>query len=518
MARCVFVIPGLLALSLAGVASAQLRVATWNLTEYASGEEYRSPAFQTAIFGEYQGRSMKPDVIVVQEIESSGPTTFLNLLNSAAGSPGDYAMAPFVDGNDSDSACFYRTSKLDLIATVTAVTGAQGSTNPVRNVMSYKLRTKGFTSDAAGFYLLSCHLKASEGSDNVARRFLEADRIRTYLETLPAGSNFMLAGDFNLYSTSEAGWIELIGSQANNNGRLFDPIHRETGSWRTSSAAAIQTQSPDAGSGGMDDRFDFILISDAMRGVDAISYVGNPNVAFGNAWNDPNHSYRVWGNDATSFNQGIKVSTNTMVGPAIAQALVNSYAGTNSPPHLPVLLDVQVPARVGVSTAAVDFGVVPIGGVAEQTITIENTTSVALFSKAEDGSGIDTLNYTLSASAGFMTPAGPFIEPAGDDGSGGNTHAITMDTSTAGVFDGTLTISSDDPDEPAKVITLHGVVIANFDYDANGDGLENVEDLYAWHEMGTDVDGNTQIEPADLVALYDHLREQEPADIVNGRR
>ena len=140
-----------------------------------------------------------------------------------------------------------------------------------------------------------------------------------------------------------------------------------------------------------------------------------------------------------------------MVGSAIAQALVASASGLG---HLPVMLDVQVPAKVS-STSFIDFGTVPVGGVATRTITVANGTNVALWSRAGNGTGIDDLDYTLSATAGFSAPGGSFSALAGLSG---NMHTLAMSTATPGMFVGTLTIASDDPDLPARLVTLIGTV------------------------------------------------------------
>lgn len=72
-----------------------LRVATWNVTNYSSG---RIAAFSNAIYAEFEGRSMSPDIIIGQEfLSQSGVNNFLNILNTAPGSPGDWAAGPFVN-------------------------------------------------------------------------------------------------------------------------------------------------------------------------------------------------------------------------------------------------------------------------------------------------------------------------------------------------------------------------------------------------------------------------------------
>ena len=57
-------------------------------------------------------------------------------------------------------------------------------------------------------------------------------------------------------------------------------------------------------------------------------YVGNPAIPYSTTtWDDPNHSYRSWGNDGTSFNVSLTIAGNQMVGETIAQALVDSALG-----------------------------------------------------------------------------------------------------------------------------------------------------------------------------------------------
>ncbi len=127
-----------------GRAVAQLRVATWNVTNYSSG---RVADFQTAIYGTHQGRSLSPDVLIGQEfLSQTGVNNFLGILNTAPGSPGDWAAAPFFNGPDTDNAFFYRTSKVTLLAATTIALGGTSPNHP-RNVERYDCRLHGYTSD-----------------------------------------------------------------------------------------------------------------------------------------------------------------------------------------------------------------------------------------------------------------------------------------------------------------------------------------------------------------------------------
>ncbi len=460
----------LLALVCVGTApaAAQLRVATWNVTNYSSG---RVTDFQTAIYGVFEERLLAPDILIGQEFTSqSSVNNFLAILNGAPGGPGDWAAAPFINGNDTDNAFFYRTSKVVFLA-VTTVSVGGGAPNHPRDVQRYDVIPVGYSGAAAVLACYSSHMKAGDTSDDQARRLDEAIDIRNDAETLDPQWNFLLAGDFNIQSSAQAAYVELVGSQGNNAGQFHDPI-ATPGSWNNNSAFRfVHTQDP-AGSGGMDDRHDQILVDIDLIDGAGFDYIGDPNRPYSTTtWDDANHSYRAWGNDGTSYNSNLRVSGNTMVGATIAQALINTAAGAG---HLPVFLDLRVPAEVN-SESLLDFGQVVQNDPAELTLHVENSGDVALWTAG----GIADLHYTLATTAGFLVTPGPsvYVDAAGG---GGNPHQVTMDTSTVGPMSGTLTILSDSPDEPVRVVTLVGEVIESGGGcigDLTGDDEIDLDDL-----------------------------------------
>ncbi|MBX3377036.1 MAG: hypothetical protein KF678_08540 [Phycisphaeraceae bacterium] len=440
-------------------AHAQLRIATWNVSSYNGTG--RAADFQTAIYGVFQGRSMAPDVIICQEFTSASAwTTFRNLLNSASGSPGDWLAAPWVDGPDTDTVCYYRSGKLQFLGHTIVATGGAAPAQP-RHTMRYDFRPVGYTSAGATFALYGTHMKAgSDQNTDWPRRLVEAQAIRADATALPAGWHFLLGGDFNMQRSTEPAYVELVGSQANNAGQFFDPIKTPgtagTGNWSSvQSMRFVHTQAP-AGvvstSGGMDDRFDQILVSSSLVDGQGFDYIGNPNIAYSTStWNDPNHSYRAWGNDGTSYNQNITITGNAMVGPDIAQALFNAANSDTFGGHLPVFLDLRVPGKVA-SVTSINFGQVLQNSSEQRTLTVSNGGNTALWTTA----GIATLTYSLSASSGFTAPGGTF---SALPGAAGNNHTITMNTSALGTLNGTVTITSNDPDTPIRIITLSGEVI-----------------------------------------------------------
>lgn len=478
------------AIAAASAAQAQLRVVSWNITNYSGG---RVDAFQTSIYGEFEGRSMSPDVIVIQEVLSqSGVDAFLSLLNSAPGSPGDWAAAPFFNGPDTDNAFVYRTSKLELLAAQTIAFGG-GAPNHPRNVERYDVRLVGYESEGATISMYSSHMKAGSGSTDQARRLVEAQRIRDDAEALPEGRHFLLGGDFNIQSSNQSAYQEMVGSQLNNDGRFFDPI-LTPGSWNNNGAYRfVHTQDP-RGAGGMDDRYDQLLLSESLLDMDGMDYLGLPVPYSTTTWDDPNHSYRSWGNDGTSYNTQINFTTNSMVGPDIALALYNH----STQGHLPVFLDILVPPVVA-SPDTIDLGEVALDSVASATFNVENGANTALWNEL----GVATLRYSFDAPTALTAPAGMFSD---DATAGANPHEVFIDTSVAGAFDETLFIASNDPDEPMRAVRFLADIRASCPADVNGDGFVDFTDLnillsqFGQTGVGLegDVDGDGDVDFSDL--------------------
>lgn len=494
----------LLIATLAGNAAAQLRVAAWNISFYDGTD--RASDIQTAVYSTFNGLSFSPDVIAVQEIQSaSALSTLVNVLNTAPGSPGDWASSGYISGPDSQSLVVFRTSKVQFVRLLEIASGSSNTADQPRNTYRCDLRLRGYA-DAPANYLAvySVHLKAGSTSSDNDRRLVETTHIRQNAQgvdtfgpgsAMPAGYNFVVAGDYNMQSSTQTSYAELVSSQANNAGRVFDPIN-SPGLWNNNGTFRyIHTQDP-VGPGGMDDRHDQVLVSTSLIDGAGFDYIGNPATPFSTTtWNDPNHSYRCWGNDGTSFNLSLTTTGNTMVGPVIAQALKN--AATTAGGHLPVYLDLRVPAKI-TADAVLDFGTVTQGSTPPaRTLTVSNAGDVALWS----ASGIAGLSYSLPSVAGFTVPVGAYTDAPGG---GVNTHTISMPTSAVGVKNTTLVITSNDPDQPSRVVQLVGEVVSAVNQppiadagpditvtDADGSGVELVH-----------LDGSASYDPDGTITNY----------------
>ncbi len=531
--RCLSRLAGVAAIIIAApTLSAQLRVVTWNISNYSGG---RDADLKNAIYGVHEGRSMSPDVVLAQEfLSQAAVNSFLNILNTAPGSPGDWQAATFINGPDTDNAFFYRSSKVTFLGQTVTALGSSSTANQPRDTNRYDIRLVGYSSSAASIGMYSTHMKAQGGTNDSGRRLIEAQRIRSNAQgvdtngpgsALPIGFRFLVGGDFNIQTSNEAAYQAMVGSQSNNDGRLFDPINTP-GSWNNSGAfALVHTQDP-IGAGGMDDRHDQILISATLTDGEGLSYIGNPSIPYrslmvppfgtpidNTQWNDPNHSYRCWGNDGTSFDttlvtvqttsNGAAVNReNGMVGASIATSLRNVASGGG---HLPVLLDLRVPAKLG-APLQVDLGTVEQFSQVTMPIHIGNDGDVDLWTV----NGIDDLRYHTTFGGSITFPVNTFTDAPGG---GFNVHILELDTSMPGPVFGTIIVSCNDVDEPLRHIDVTGMVVPpgpNCPGDVNGDDQVNGADLSvllgAFGQSvspGTsgDVNGDGQVDGADLSVL-----------------
>ncbi len=414
-------------LSLVADSAHAWRLVTWNLLNYAPGREAH---YKTVL------NALQPDVLVVQEMQGGFGNVdfFLNQVLNAPDGPGGYQVATFTDGFGTDNALYYRTSTV-------VFAGNQDHTDlntPLRQIDRWLIGPATYTSAASKMYVYSGHLKAGSSQSDINQRGLEASIARNDANQFGPGTRLVYLGDFNLQGSFEAAWANFTGSQLDNDGRAVDPIGMP-GSWsNNSSFAGIHTQSPhnnNSGappggiSGGMDDRFDFILISNILNSTNGLSYVSG--------------SYHAFGNDGLHFNQDINDPPTIPEGSAMADALHSASD------HLPVVADFRVPAVVDANTSLA-YGTVIQGAASSLDLNVTNVANVALFGAAAN------LTYSLADPAGFNAPGGAFVEPAGG---GGNAHTVAMLTNTAGVKLGTLNVNSSDPDTPSFPVMLSGTVL-----------------------------------------------------------
>lgn len=271
---------------------------------------------------------VEPDLIIAEEIK--GQTGYNHFLSDVLEilEPGAWSGATFTNQSaDQDIALFFRHTVFSFVSTSLVNTAQSfGTRNVVEWVMEHN-------ASGVRFNMYGVHLKASQGSSNAQQRLAETTVLRNYLDDLPTGRHFMVAGDFNIYgssSSTEPAFDMLTGVSDDNDGRLFDPIDR-IGNWHNNSSFAdVHTQSPRTTSfggganGGMDDRFDWIFVSESvLNETYEINLVEN--------------TYWAVGNDGNHFNQAINDGNNSSVNDAMADALHNASD------HLPVMATFAFP-------------------------------------------------------------------------------------------------------------------------------------------------------------------------------
>ncbi|HIB30022.1 MAG TPA: hypothetical protein EYO24_05855, partial [Candidatus Marinimicrobia bacterium] len=296
------------------------RIMTYNVLNYQgsiSGDSEKEIALRMII------GSTDPDLVVVEEINNTtGYNRFLShILNY--NQEGIYSGADFTDQStaDVDIALYYKPGVFSFISTsVINTTNNWGHRDVIEFIMKHIE-----SNEEIRFYGL--HLKAGTSGDDETEREQEATALRSYLNTLNPSEHFFVLGDFNFYDSNEGGFQVLTESQEDNDGQVFDPINR-IGNWHNNSSFSdVHTQSTRAtnygdggASGGMDDRFDFILVSSSILDETDMNYLED--------------SYTPYGNDGDHFNQSINAGNNSAVPDEIADAL---YVASD---HLPVYLEV----------------------------------------------------------------------------------------------------------------------------------------------------------------------------------
>ncbi len=419
-----------LATPLAAAPAHALRIVDYNILNYpGTTGPTRDPRYRTIL------QPLNADVLITEEMTSSaGVNEFLGSLNTME--PGQWAAAPFVDGNDTDCGLFYKPSKVQFL-------GQWGFyPNPaslLRLVHVYRLKPVGYTSGATELRLYGMHLKASMGFET--QRGQEGAGVRDSMNAMPPGTYAIACGDMNFYTaTSEPAYARFTETQVNNVGRLYDVLPSVIGGvtgWHdVGGFASIHTQSPclsggtacasGAATGGLDDRFDFFLPT--------------LNLGDGQGMDVVPGSYISVGNDAQHFNKNITDSPTIPEGAAYASALqLNSD-------HLPIRIDLQLPAILSLDSSAVALGaaIVGAGSPPAGVVTVHN----------DAVSPADFLDVGATAPAGFQANAPGPIAP----GLSG-TVQLQLDVSSVGSKSGALTLTSDAPDLPVAHVPLSGTVL-----------------------------------------------------------
>ncbi len=409
----------ILATTLTSFAQAQLRIVDYN-TAGIGNQSAITTVFQAIRDSSVNGVTRPIDAILLQELGTGDITTIVNILNAQGN--GTYAAGNVGSTTGGGSVgLVYRTETLDLIAQSQVVnTSTSGA---ARGVMRYTLRPDGYDA-AANFYIYGSHYKASDTTSDANRRNVEATAIRANADALGEGAHIIYAGDFNIYRSSEPMWTTLTDDDGP--GQAFDPLG-QVGNWHDNAAfKGVHTQNP-AGSGGvgggMDDRFDWQMITGELDDEEGMSILDGSYQAFGN-------------NNTHTLNGHINTGTG-------ASATVLNALG-NASDHLPVVAQYQVPAKMQFQTTSVASQVL-VGASLSTTATVTNSAGDGII--VQTALGADELDYSLQ---GTGAASGLFDGTDSAFGSGNN-HLVSLTTSTAGNKSATVTATATSPQVPNSV-------------------------------------------------------------------
>lgn len=313
-----------LILSFAGSAQSYHTIMTYNLLNYPGNDTTsRNPYFRLIL------SETEPDILVIQEmISQEGVGGFLNNVLKAVST--DYSAGTFINGTDTDNAVFYKSSVFTFVNNFPVST-------TLRDINEFTL-VNNVSGDTILIY--SVHLKASTGTDNEQRRFEEVTELRNRTATLHPSNYFVVAGDFNIYKSTEPAYQALLDQSTPK--YFVDPLTL-SGTWNNSIFSHYHTQSTrtrqfgGGATGGLDDRFDMILMSRTVMEESGVTFMPG--------------SYFSFGNDGNHYNDSINKMPNTAVTQQIADAL--HYASD----HLPVIATFRfgdvIPVDIDIFTATV---------------------------------------------------------------------------------------------------------------------------------------------------------------------
>ncbi len=321
----------------------RIKAMMYNVLNYSDSEVSRNKTpFLSTILGE-----VKPDLFMVCEMIDEIGSNYL-FENSIIPFNENFQKAPFEENQSGSYSLqqmvYYNTKKLILEETrvITA------DTRDI-NQYTFKINTENGNTNPITIEVFVTHLKASTGSSNRQRRLNSIQSFVSYTNNIADDSYVLFAGDLNFYTSNEEGYQHLIDDR--NPIVIIDPIDRPTPNfpddgidyyenynstyfWNNSSFRDIHSQSTrtsnigfidDSGStGGLDDRFDFIMMSKNFNTSTSLYYV--------------NDSYKVIGNNGNCYNSFI---SNPNCSGGYSQTLRDALIEFSD--HLPIVMEIETP-------------------------------------------------------------------------------------------------------------------------------------------------------------------------------
>lgn len=264
-----------------------------------------------------------PDIFAVNEITSDSMYHDWLLNNVFSDINSNCSTQKFgrgyVRGSYLTSQIYYNKNKFTLVKS------EEIKSNP-RNILVYKFYYNSpdiASGDTVFFKYFLTHFKA--GNTSQALRNSTANAIMQYLRYRNSTENYILSGDLNLYSNTENAYATLTNYPITEHS-FIDPV--SAGEWHNNeNFKDYHTQSTRkfsdncASYGGLDDRFDFILYSKAIK--------NNSNkMKF--------QIFKIIGQDGKHFNKSINYEGNSSVPNNVLNAIYNCSD------HLPIYAEFKI--------------------------------------------------------------------------------------------------------------------------------------------------------------------------------
>jgi Secretion system C-terminal sorting domain len=315
-----------------------IRIVSYNLLNFPNGRtDCGSSNFNPLNRTDTLRRTMRylnPDILGACEIQSeAGCDSILTRSLNVFGTT-HYQRANWIPNSSGDihNMLFYNADKLVLKEQRVIPTSVRNIDHYILYVIDPSLPNH---HDTIFVEVFMCHLKAGSTAADQDERATQTQILRQILAARPTDRHLFVCGDLNTYRSSETSYQNLVSVGG---GQLKDPINTP-GTWTANSSfAAIHTQSPrTSGSiacgvtGGLDDRFDHILVS--------------PNVLTGSNLTYTNNSYKAVGNDGAHYNQSLLSGGNSQYPDSVVKAI---YYMSD---HLPVKMDMLavLPSQPGLN-------------------------------------------------------------------------------------------------------------------------------------------------------------------------
>lgn len=330
----------LLFVSLVGYSQQTIKLMFYNLLNFNNYTTYCTTENNShenkAVYLKTIVSNQQPDILAVCEVGTNVSASYnLNyILGNSLNVNGETKwLAASPSGSYLINGLFYDKNKFQMVSQPIITTS-------VRDINIYKLKCLD-SEDLTYFNIIIAHLKAGNTPEDAADRADMISELMDYLQNLGNNENFVIVGDFNVYTDTEQAIQKLVNPD-NISLAFYDPIN-QMGDWNNNySFRACHTQSTHSDSdsdchsyGGMDDRFDFILISSSIKdGTADIKY--------------KNDSYWAVGQDGLRYNHSINDPDNTTLPSDVIEALYNMSD------HIPVVAEFDLGEQNSIGSISSD--------------------------------------------------------------------------------------------------------------------------------------------------------------------